>query len=357
MGEEDNLVGFTFQRSSNIKPQQRITNRVFNRYAKYPLLNMLPRRILDNKDQRLDMVQQYMNRCILAIFTWEVLLKWLEDSRMFWNMWNMFDLAVTAMTALPEILPQTDGSRSHQWLKLFIMFRTLRFLKIILKYPQLRLILNVVFCIFRGIQFRYMLFGVLVGNYIFAAVGVHLFAKYTSSSIPGLLYQDDFKDVPNSFLTMFSIFTMDHITALFKDIYRVPELHYNACVLFIVGWYLFGAVTLSSFIVGLIMGSFQRLRAELISESYEVQVQKAAEMIKAGNVSGKQCPENEPNEEIAWDVFFKTMEYQDQATAIQWHEECLLNYLRLQERLQIDLDTETQLQDKAVQALLKLHEH
>ncbi|XP_056596662.1 cation channel sperm-associated protein 2-like [Triplophysa dalaica] len=124
LGAGDNLVKFTFKRLTSIKPQQRITNRVFNRYAKYPLFNMLPRQILesrafnvliiccvvlstvlvvletesqDNEDQTLDTVQQYTNRCILAIFTLEVLIKWLEDFCKFWNMWNMFDLAVTAM--------------------------------------------------------------------------------------------------------------------------------------------------------------------------------------------------------------------------------------------------------------------
>ncbi|KAI7811941.1 putative cation channel sperm-associated protein 2, partial [Triplophysa rosa] len=149
----------------------------------------------------------------------------------------------------------------------------------------------------------------------------------------------------------------DHCSSLLIVIRRVPELNYNACVVFIMAWFIFGAITLSSLIVGLIMDSFQILRAELISEAYEVQVQKAAEKIKAGNVFGRQCPQNEPKEEMAWDVFFKEMEYQDEATAIQWHEEFLLKCLRLQERLQINLETQTQLQDKAVQAFLKLHDY
>ncbi len=116
-----------------------------------------------------------------------------------------------------------------------------------------------------------LIFPVLVMSFlVFAVFGVVLFEKYTNSNVEGLLYKNDFKwghfhceNIVNSsfykiflmdvlafffrglssaFITLFSIFTFEHWLDLLKDIQKVPELNHRLCGLFVMVWFVFGAL-------------------------------------------------------------------------------------------------------------------
>lgn len=396
---DENLVEVEFnpQRKNNVTTKQRRMNRAFNRYARYPPLNLIANMILENKLFQILIVccvilsliiliieaefkknmnpvfkfaLQTANWIIFGIFILEILLKWLDSFRSFWQSnWNIFDLTITVMAVVPEILPEISHGAQH-WLKLLIQFRTLRFFKILFKFREVNFILKTIIRIFKGPQFTMMFLVVLILFYIFAVLGVYIFAKYTSSTVPGLLYQKDFKDVYSSLNTLFSIFTMDHCSGLLEDMRKVPDLNYYACVVFIVSWYLLAAVSLSNITLGLFADSFYTIRCDLCKEVKQLKIQNMAKLFKdeimcpngdfQPNIrpSTSQDPEKDSKEAVDWEkdweVFFEAMEYRDENEPVTWHEDSLYKYLRLQERLQCNIEATVKLQNQAAQVLLNL---
>ncbi|XP_051975481.1 cation channel sperm-associated protein 2-like isoform X2 [Xyrauchen texanus] len=420
--EDNHLVRFEInpQRPDIITTEKRRLNRVLNRHAKFPPLKMFAHWILesdlfqnmivflivlnvvvlgieaefhDNLDPSLETlhtVLQAMNWGILEVFFLEILLKWLDDFWLFWeSKWNIFDFAVTVLPVLPEFLPESseDAIISQNLLKLLIQFRILRCLKIIFKFREMRLILLAIFSACKATIC--VIPHLLIIFYIFAAFGVHLFRDYTTSNIQGLHYKEDFKDLPSSFITLFTIFTMDHWRKLLEDTRRVPELNHPVCEFFIIFWLLLAAIMSSNTFVGIVVNSFQVMRNNLSQELHQLEIQRKAEFFKTYAMSRKMSQSkvlkdpqhdkdiegpstvHEPetissdymqnmNEELHWDQgvdeFILAIEYLEDYETVYWPEECRLKCLELQEKLQLKLEERLQLQNRAVQSLLNLHD-
>ncbi|XP_051975482.1 cation channel sperm-associated protein 2-like isoform X3 [Xyrauchen texanus] len=363
--EDNHLVRFEInpQRPDIITTEKRRLNRVLNRHAKFPPLKMFAHWILesdlfqnmivflivlnvvvlgieaefhDNLDPSLETlhtVLQAMNWGILEVFFLEILLKWLDDFWLFWeSKWNIFDFAVTVLATICVI-------------------------------PHLLIIF-----------------------YIFAAFGVHLFRDYTTSNIQGLHYKEDFKDLPSSFITLFTIFTMDHWRKLLEDTRRVPELNHPVCEFFIIFWLLLAAIMSSNTFVGIVVNSFQVMRNNLSQELHQLEIQRKAEFFKTYAMSRKMSQSkvlkdpqhdkdiegpstvHEPetissdymqnmNEELHWDQgvdeFILAIEYLEDYETVYWPEECRLKCLELQEKLQLKLEERLQLQNRAGTNLCK----
>lgn len=163
---------------------------------------------------------------------------------------------------------------------------------------------------------------------------------------------------------------MDHCSGLLEDMRKVPDLNYYACVVFIVSWYLLAAVSLSNITLGLFADSFYTIRCDLCKEVKQLKIQNMAKLFKdeimcpngdfQPNVrpSTSQDSERDTKESVDWEkdweVFFEAMEYRDEIEPVTWHEDSLYKYLRLQERLQCNIEATVKLQNQAAQVLLNL---
>ncbi|XP_043084780.1 cation channel sperm-associated protein 2-like [Puntigrus tetrazona] len=430
--EYNHLVKFeiSYHRRKNITLEQRRLNRVLNRHSRYPPLNMFAHWILesspfralmlflvilnvsllsveaefhDYKDLRIDIllvVLQLLNWSILQVYVLEIILKWLDDFWLFWKCpWNVFDFAVTLMPILPAIVPETFRGAliSQNFLKLLVQFRVLRCLKIVSRFQDIRLMLQIIYHAFGTVK---LIFPVLLMSFlVFAVFGVVLFEKYTSSNVEGLLYKNDFKDLSRAFITLFSIFTLEHWLDLLKDIQRVPELNHKLCSLFIMAWLIFGALMTCVFMI-LIIDDFQEVRNNLSKEVQQLKILRKAELFKASHMGmsaavfhsltnslcyfsaisqTNQLKDHKPikdeeeqpspnvnsdghtsRHELEWDkgleAFIQAAEFQDDCETECWREDNLYRYFQLMEKLQHNLEETDRLQDILVQGFLNLYE-
>ncbi|XP_042608604.1 cation channel sperm-associated protein 2 isoform X2 [Cyprinus carpio] len=364
--EYNHLVRFeiSHHRKDNITLEQRRLNRVLNRHSRYPPLNMFA-------------------NWILEIYVLEIILKWLDDFWLFWKSpWNVFDFAVTLMPVLPAIVPETFRGAliSQKFLKLLVQFRVLRCLKIVSRFQDIRLMLQIIYHACGTVK---LIFPVLLMSFlVFAVFGVVLFEKYTNSNIEGLLYKNDFKGLSSAFITLFSIFTLEHWLDLLKDIQRVPELNHQLCGLFIMVWFVFGALMTCVFMT-VIIDDFQEIRNNLSKEVQQLKILRRAEMFKASHMGAisqtNQLKDHKPvknkeeqtspnvnldshtsRNELEWDMgleaFIQAAEFQDDCETECWREDNLHRYFEQMEKLQRNLEEMDRLQDILVQGFLNLHE-
>eukprot|EP00063_Salmo_salar_P005359 XP_013980194.1 PREDICTED: cation channel sperm-associated protein 2 isoform X1 [Salmo salar] len=419
MGKDTHqLVRFEIspQRDSTITMDRRRQGRLENLHANYPPLNMFAHWILeskifmniiviliilntivleiqaevfDNMDPNLEIVKlvlEMLDWSILAIFFLEIVLKWLDNFWNFWkSTWNIFDFAVTMLSVIPEIVKvfkevDTDDLEIVALLK---KFRILRSLKIISKFRQIRLIVLAISKAFKAMTFIFLL--LLVFAYIFAVVGVILFESYTRSNVEGLVYNMNFKDIYNSFITLFILFTMDHWYALLADTRKVPELDKAICGLYIILWLLIGSFVFRNIFVGIMVNNFQAIRSDLSKEVQQIEIQAKADLFKAEIINRRisnlkfarlskvaegdeesfstedllkftRCNIPEKDWESYVEENMKVMQEQEENEKVTWPRDSLFRYFELLEMLQHNLDERKRLQNLAVQALLNLHD-
>ncbi|XP_070296196.1 cation channel sperm-associated protein 2 [Salvelinus sp. IW2-2015] len=419
MGKDtQQLVRFEIspQRGSTITMDRRRQGRLENLHANYPPLNMFAHWILeskifmniiviliilntivleiqaevfDNMDPKLEIVKlvlEMLDWSILAIFFLEILLKWLDNFWNFWkSTWNIFDFAVTMLSVIPEIVKVFKGvDTDHlEIVALLKKFRILRSLKIISKFRQIRLTVLAISKAFKAMIFIFLL--LLVFAYIFAVVGVILFESYTRSNVEGLVYNMNFKDIYNSFITLFILFTMDHWYALLADTRKVPELDKGICGLYIILWLLIGSFVFRNIFVGIMVNNFQAIRSDLSKEVQQIEIQAKADLFKAEIIKrrishskfaglSKVAEDGEESfstedllkftrcniPEKDWESYveenMKVMQEQEEDEKVTWPRDSLFRYFELLEMLQHNLDERKRLQNLAVQALLNLHD-
>ncbi|XP_064785051.1 cation channel sperm-associated protein 2-like [Oncorhynchus masou masou] len=419
MGKDTHqLVRFEIspQRGSTITMDLRRQGRLENLHANYPPLNMFAHWILeskifmniiviliilntivleiqaevfDNMDPKLEIVKlvlEMLDWSILAIFFLEIVLKWLDNFWNFWkSTWNIFDFAVTMLSVIPEIVKVFKGVHTDdlEIVALLKKFRILRSLKIISKFRQIRLIVLAISKAFKAMTFIFLL--LLVFAYIFAVVGVILFESYTRSNIEGLVYNMNFKDIYNSFITLFILFTMDHWYALLADTRKVPELDKAICGLYIILWLLIGSFVFRNIFVGIMVNNFQAIRSDLSKEVQQIEIQAKADLFKAEIINrrishskfaglSKVTEDGEESfstedllqftrsniPEKDWESYveenMKVMQEQEEDEKVTWPRDSLFRYFELLEVLQHNLDERKRLQNLAVQALLNLHD-
>jgi len=172
----------------------------------------------------------------LLVFILEIILKWMDNFHTFWHDgWNIFDFIVTILSAVPNIItfttgrPSSEGGIENQ----FRVFRTLRLLKMVAKVRNLRVIIKTIFDAFKSMAWILLL--LVMFAYIFAIFAINLFGAYTDSTDPTLLYQEKFKDLPQAFITLFQLLTLDQWYFIEKDIHRVVPAW--TTILFFLVWY------------------------------------------------------------------------------------------------------------------------
>ncbi|XP_031420931.1 cation channel sperm-associated protein 2 [Clupea harengus] len=413
------LVRFeiTPQRDHIVTMEDRRRSRLKNRYTSLPPLNMfshwiiqsrhfsniivaliilntiileIQAEIFDNGDPNLEvlkLVLDIMDWSILAIFFLEILLKWLDNFKQFWrSTWNIFDFVVTVLSVLPEII-RTIGVANKdqiQFVEHLRKFRILRALKMVSKFRSIRLIVLTVSKAFKAMSFIFLL--LLVFAYIFAVVGVILFQSYTRSDVLGLVYHDSFKDITNSFITLFILFTLDHWYAILADTRKVPEMDPNICGVYIILWLIIGAVIFRNIFVGILVNNFQAIRQDLSREVHQIENQQKADHFKAQIINRRKSQsllpnltqiteedEDEDEEEDTlsninvystndkdWETYVEenmmVMQEQEVDEQVFWPRDSLFRYFELLEMLQHNLDVRTRLQSLAAQAILNLHD-
>uniref|UniRef100_A0A2R8ZG29 Cation channel sperm associated 2 n=1 Tax=Pan paniscus TaxID=9597 RepID=A0A2R8ZG29_PANPA len=216
---------------------------------------------------------------ILLIFILEILLKWLSNFSVFWkSAWNVFDFVVTMLSLLPEVVVLVGVTGQLVWLQLLRICRVLRSLKLLAQFRQIRVIILVLVRALKSMTFLLML--LLIFFYIFAVTGVYVFSEYTRSPRQDLEYHVFFSDLPNSLVTVFILFTLDHWYALLQDVWKVPEVSRIFSSIYFILWLLLGSIIFRGIIVAMMVINFQNIRKELHEEMASREVQLKADMFK-----------------------------------------------------------------------------
>ncbi|XP_011890409.1 PREDICTED: cation channel sperm-associated protein 2 isoform X3 [Cercocebus atys] len=216
---------------------------------------------------------------ILLIFILEILLKWLSNFSLFWKSgWNVFDFVVTMLSLLPEVVVLVGVTGQSVWLQLLRICRVLRSLKLLAQFRQIRVIILVLVRALKSMTFLLML--LLIFFYIFAVTGVYFFSDYTRSPRQDLVYHVFFSDLPNSLVTVFILFTLDHWYALLQDVWKVREVSRLFSSIYFILWLLLGSIIFRSIIVAMMVTNFQNIRKEMNEEMARQEVQLKADMFK-----------------------------------------------------------------------------
>lgn len=219
--------------------------------------------------------------CCLWLFMLEILLKWIDDFRLFWqNGWNQVDFCVTILSVLPEVLQRfTDESREASGSTLIAtlgflrVLRITRLLKIVSRFEQARIILLSVTKAFSAMSFIMILLALFM--WIFALMGQLIFVKYTNfdgrANGVQLLYQTAFSDILWSFATLFQLMTLDHWLETLNDILSVMTSPFESIitVVYIFSWLWIGSFVFKNIFAGIMVNNFQTIRNDLHWEKKE----------------------------------------------------------------------------------------
>ncbi|XP_019065315.1 cation channel sperm-associated protein 2 isoform X1 [Fukomys damarensis] len=216
---------------------------------------------------------------ILPIFIVEILLKWVASFSLFWkNAWNVFDFVVTLLPLLYEILVLGGVTGHPVWLELLSICGVMRCFRLYAQLHQVRVIILALVRTFKSIRFHFML--LLLLFYIFAVAGVYFFKDYTRSTHQDLVYREAFLGLPNSLITVFILFTMDHWNSLLRDIWKVPEVSSVISSTYIILWVLLGSIILRNVIISTMANNFRDIRDELDKEMAHLAAQHKADVLK-----------------------------------------------------------------------------
>ncbi|XP_033072281.1 cation channel sperm-associated protein 2 isoform X5 [Trachypithecus francoisi] len=87
-------------------------------------------------------------------------------------------------------------------------------------------------------------------------------------------------DLPNSLVTVFILFTLDHWYALLQDVWKVREVSRIFSSIYFILWLLLGSIIFRSIIVAMMVTNFQNIRKEMNEEMARQEVQLKADMFK-----------------------------------------------------------------------------
>ncbi|XP_051776239.1 cation channel sperm-associated protein 2-like [Erpetoichthys calabaricus] len=301
--DEHELVGYDIppMRNPYITKQDRRQMRVQNRFSRFPPLNMwanwLLNKIVDKVDDTSNILVVSLDvlDCIITyVFISEIVLRWIDDFFEFWkSLWNVFDFIITFLSVLPELLD--DGSAATinlQFVKVIKILHVLRSLKMVSKVRQVRLIAMSFILLFLTIFFYiFTITGVLLfSDYKldFAKCNIVLFVKAALCSLKVwsffliffLFFYWFCRDIPNTLVTLFILFTLDHWYAMAREILKVVELDHASCIIFIILWIFIGAFIFRNIFVGIMVNNFQAIRNELMKDFQQIEEQLKADQFK-----------------------------------------------------------------------------
>ncbi|CAM2098867.1 unnamed protein product [Caretta caretta] len=418
--DHNQLVRFNITpvRNTIITPEKRLRNRIQVRCSRWPPLTMwaswVLNKVMDNMDVslvNLKLALEVTVWVILLIFIMEILLNWIVSFRGFWkNSWNVFDFSITIVSVIPEFLDIVGVTNKIAAMSFIRAFRILRTLKLFSKFRQVRVIILAIAKTLKAMTFILLL--LLVFFYVFAVSGIFFFESYSRSDRTDLEFSMYFRDIPNTLVTLFILFTMDHWYALLQDTWKIPEMNKVISSLYIILWLLIGSFMFRNIFVaimepqdpqglmgalGLSVTNFQMIRSDLAEEVKQIEAQKKADLFKTQiiertssvslqryvgflslqQVSGLEvCPgaEAAPSaqqpeymvvaKQSVKDLDWETYIHQNLQSLVEvnedgwvvWPSDSLFRYFELLEQLQHNLEERKRLQHYAVMALLNMED-
>uniref|UniRef100_A0A2K6DMS8 Ion transport domain-containing protein n=1 Tax=Macaca nemestrina TaxID=9545 RepID=A0A2K6DMS8_MACNE len=258
LGDQHQLVHFSIkpQCIGRISHAQRLLSKLHVRCSQRPPLSLWARWVLE--------CPLFKNFIIFLIFLHKIVLmveiELLESTNT--KLWPLkLTLEVATLFILfiffLEILRVTGQS---VWLQLLRICRVLRSLKLL--------------------SMTFLLMLLLIFVYIFVVTGVYVFPEYTPSPRQDLEYHVFFLDLPNSLVTVFILFTLDHWYALLQDVWKVREVSRIFSSIYFILWLLLGSIIFRSIIVAMMVTNFQSIRKEMNEEMALQEVQLKADMFK-----------------------------------------------------------------------------
>ncbi|XP_067412152.1 cation channel sperm-associated protein 2, partial [Emydura macquarii macquarii] len=334
---------------------------------------------------------------ILFIFVMEILLNWIVSFRGFWkSSWNVFDFSITVLSIIPELLDFSGITNTMAAMRILRGFRILRTLKLFSKFRQVRVIILAIAKTLKAMTFILLL--LLVFFYVFAVSGIFFFESYSRSDRTDLEYSAYFRDLPNAFVTLFILFTMDHWYALLQDTWKIPEMNKVISGLYIILWLLIGSFMFRNIFVAIMVTNFQNIRSDLAEEVRQIETQKKADLFKIqirerrhSQPSPEDAPEmpsrspssdlepvpapeaappaQQPVYKVAAEQSTKNVDWEtyidqnlqsllavDEEGQVVWPCDSLFRYFELLEQLQHNLEERKRLQHYAVMALMNLED-
>ena len=140
------------------------------------------------------------DRLSLIVFTFEILLKWVDNFVLFWrNGWNNFDFIVTVMSVVTEVMEiSSHGTSFENVAKYMRIFRVLRSLKMVSRFAQLRIIVLTIIKASKSITCIVSL--LVLSMYLYGVMGTVVFG--------GRL--ERFSDLGEAIITLLQLFTKDN---------------------------------------------------------------------------------------------------------------------------------------------------
>ncbi|CAM4531653.1 unnamed protein product [Lepidochelys kempii] len=425
--DHNQLVRFNITpvRNTIITPEKRLRNRIQVRCSRWPpltmwaswvlnstifksfiifliflnmLVLMIKSEVMDNMDVslvNLKLALEVTVWVILLIFIMEILLNWIVSFRGFWkSSWNVFDFSITIVSVIPEFLDIVGVTNKIAAMSFIRAFRILRTLKLFSKFRQVRVIILAIAKTLKAMTFILLL--LLVFFYVFAVSGIFFFESYSRSDRTDLEFSMYFRDIPNTLVTLFILFTMDHWYALLQDTWKIPEMNKVISSLYIILWLLIGSFMFRNIFVAIMVTNFQMIRSDLAEEVKQIEAQKKADLFKTQiierrhsqlisadspqmplQVSGLEvCPgaEAAPSaqqpeymvvaKQSVKDLDWETYIHQNLQSLVEvnedgwvvWPSDSLFRYFELLEQLQHNLEERKRLQHYAVMALLNIED-
>ncbi|XP_039349139.1 cation channel sperm-associated protein 2 isoform X1 [Mauremys reevesii] len=399
-------------RNTIITPEKRLRNRIQVRCSRWPpltmwaswvlnstifksfiicliflnmLVLMIKSEVMDKMDASLVSLKLTLEVTvwvILLIFIMEILLNWIVSFRGFWkSSWNVFDFSVTIVSVIPEFLDLTGITNKIAALRIIRAFRILRTLKLFSKFRQVRVIILAIAKTLKAMTFILLL--LVVFFYVFAVSGIFFFESYSRSDRTDLEYSKYFRDLPNTLVTLFILFTMDHWYALLQDTWKIPEMNKLISSLYIILWLLIGSFMFRNFFVAIMVTNFQTIRSDLAEEVKQIEAQKKADLFKIqiresrsqasglevgpgaeATPSAQQLEYKVVVKQSVKDLDWETYIHQNLQSLVEvnedgqvvWPSDSLFRYFELLEQLQHNLEERKRLQHYAVMALLNMED-
>ncbi|CAF0990795.1 unnamed protein product [Didymodactylos carnosus] len=269
-----------------------------------------------------------ISRCVLFIYVFEIILKWIDD---FWFYWydiiNLIELLLTVIsivnfitdlykssiddeanknfynitTNIQQINTSSQFIQNQQKLtdtlrairsygSLFTILRTLRILRIIrtleiaLRFTQVKIVF---LALSRSVKiiFHVVLLTIIL-IYFFALLGLFI-TQFGSSNAT---YSDMknvwplFGTVPKAFITVFRLFTKDEWYEI-KTQLRYLKVNTVIIDTYVIVWFFFGGYVLNPLLIGAMVNSFDETRKELTQGIKEIISHSS--LIKHNNSTGE----------------------------------------------------------------------
>ena len=230
-----------------------------------------------------------------AVFVVEIVVHMIGRGSWFVDFYFIADaVLVIATLPSPGLVAMISTARlddietvqeNTKWLWIFAALKCFRVV------PRIASLRNVVHNL-QGALGRFFYLGVMIVMfmYVFAVFGVYAFYEYTISDDPGLVYQSKFASLPNAFITMFQILTIDSWVNIMRDISRVcwPVLTYVYIIMWMwIGAYIFANVFIAILVNNIKESSRRGLALQKLTEKARKRAEEKREYIRREKLKGR----------------------------------------------------------------------